>query len=377
MDFSFTPDQLQYRESVRHFLAQHCGFLARQAALRHDLGWQPDIWQALAQELGLLGLSFPEKAGGMGGTMIDVMVVMEEFGRALAVTPYLESIVLCGHILSRCDTPKAQEALAEMAAGRLIATLAWEESGTRCNFAALAAHATPEGTGWRLTGRKDTIIAAPWATHVIIAARSSGQPGEANGLSLFLVPLTMPGLALSAYPTIDGKRAADLEFTDLYVTADMLIGPVHNALPLLEGARDAAIAAQCAEACGILRRLLEDTITYTKQRNQFGKPISSFQTLQHRMVDMYLQLEMAVSATYLAVLKQDASTKERAMACSAAKVTVAQACRFIGQNAVQLHGGMGMTDDLAVSHYFKRATVIEQEFGSVDYHLNRYKNLLD
>ena len=375
MDFSFTPDQLQFRDTVRHFLAERCGFSARQAALRGEPGWQPDIWQAFAQELGLLGLPLPETAGGMAGSMVDVMVVMEEFGWALAVTPYLESIVTCGHILSRCGNPKTHEALAEMTAGRLIATLAWEESSTRYNFATLTARATPEAAGWRLKGRKDTVIAAPWATHTLIAARSDGQAGDADGLSLFLVPLAAPGLTMSSYPTIDGKRAADIEFANIYVTEEALIGPLHGALPLLESARDAAIAAQCAEACGIMRRLLEDTVTYTKQRQQFGKPISSFQALQHRMVDMYMQLEMATSATYLAVLKQDSSITERAMACSAAKVTVAQACRFIGQNAVQLHGGMGMTDDVAASHYFKRATAIEQEFGTVDYHLDRYKDL--
>lgn len=375
MDFSFTPDQIQFRETLRHFLAERCNFSARQQALYSDSGWQPEVWKAYAQELGLLGLPLAEDVGGMAGNMVDVMVVMEELGRALPVDPYLESIVFCGQILSHTNSSIAKAALTGMVNGESIAALAWEESNTRYDFSAIATQAVPDGAGWRLTGSKKTVIAAPWATDLLVALRTQGKADDADGLSLFLIPVGTAGLTLSAYPTIDGKRAADIEFSNLYIPQEALIGSLHDGLALLESARDAAIAAQCAEACGILRRMLEDTVEYTKQRRQFGQPISSFQVLQHRMVDMYLQLEMAVSATYRAVLKQTETAHERAKACSSAKVTIANACRFIGQNAVQLHGGMGMTDEMAISHYFKRATAIEREFGSADYHLNRYMRL--
>ncbi len=374
MDFSLAPEQEQIRDTLRGFLADRYDFAARQTAVRGKAGWRPDIWRAFATELELLGLTLPARAGGLNGGPVETMLVMEELGRALVVEPYLETVVLGGHILARAGGAAAEATLAGIASGEAVLALAWEEPETSHEFASIASPAARAGDGWRLTGQKTAAIAAPWATHLLIAARTGGKPGEAEGLSLFLAPAAAPGIKAAPYPTIDGKRAADLTL-DLVLPAAALIGPVHGALPLLEAARDAGIAAQSAEAVGVMRRLLEDTIAYTRQRRQFGQPIAQFQALQHRMADMYMQLEMAVSATYLAVLKQNGPALERAMACATAKVTVARAARFIGQNAVQLHGGMGMTDALPVSHYFKRATAIEMEFGSADYHLARYARL--
>lgn len=215
-------------------------------------------------------------------------------------------------------------------------------------------------------------MAAPWATHFIIAARTGGQIGDEDGLSLFLVPAETPGLVVNAYPMLDGRRAADLILSDVEVAADALIGPPGEAYALLDGLRDRAIACQAAEAVGLLDRLVQDTIEYAKQRQQFGQPIAAFQALQHRMVDMHMQVELVRSAAILASLNLDAPAQARARAASAAKVTLANACRFVGQNAIQLHGGMGMTDELAIGHYFKRATVLENEFGTAGWHLARH-----
>jgi alkylation response protein AidB-like acyl-CoA dehydrogenase len=252
---------------------------------------------------------------------------------------------------------------------------AWAEPLSRYNFASVRTQAVRQGDGWLLSGAKAVAMGAPWASHLLVTARTSGTGAEREGVSLFLVDRHRRGVTVSAYPTVDGRRAGDVTFDAVELSADALIGVEGRALDLLDQVGDEAIAALCAEALGVMARLLEDTVAYTRQRRQFGQPIAGFQVLQHRMVDMYMQVEMARSATYLATMKLGAPAVERALAASTAKVTVANACRFVGQNAVQLHGGMGMTDELAVSHYFKRATMIESEFGTVDFHLARHATL--
>jgi alkylation response protein AidB-like acyl-CoA dehydrogenase len=246
----------------------------------------------------------------------------------------------------------------------------------RYDLADIATSAVKDADGWRLEGSKAVVMAAPWADRLIVAARTAGVPGDGPGLSLFIVDPAAAGVTLHSYPTIDGRRAADIDLVGVRAPAEALIGPEGGALPLLEAMRDRAIAAQAAEAAGLLGKLLDDTVDYTKQRSQFGQPLASFQVLQHRMVDMYMQVEMVRSAAILATLKLDGDPVERAKAASAAKVTLANACRFVGQNAVQLHGGMGMTDELAIGHYFKRATLLESEHGSADWHLARHAALV-
>ena len=219
-------------------------------------------------------------------------------------------------------------------------------------------------------------MAAPWASQLLVTARTGGSVGERSGVSLFLFDRATRGVTLADYPTIDGRRASDLTFDGLHLPADALIGEEGRAMDFLDEAGDQAIAAICAEALGVLGVLQHDTVEYTKQRRQFGQAIANFQVLQHRLVDMYMEAQMAQSATYLVTFKLAGTALERALAASAAKVTVNKACRFVGQNAIQLHGGMGMTDETAVSHYFKRATMIEAEFGSVDFHLTRHAALM-
>ena len=225
-----------------------------------------------------------------------------------------------------------------------------------------------------LNGMKAVVIGAPYATHLIVTARTSGGQRDATGISVFIVPKDAAGVTARDYPTVDGFRASEVYLENVKVGAEALVGPEGQAMPLIEKVMDEALAATCAEACGVLSRLHEGTLEYTKQRKQFGQPISSFQVLQHRMVDMFIQVEQSISMTYMATIKLGVEG-ERSKSASAAKVQIGKACRFVGQNAIQLHGGMGMTDEMAIGHYFKRATMIESAFGSTDHHLARYEFL--
>ncbi len=226
-----------------------------------------------------------------------------------------------------------------------------------------------------LNGHKAVVVGAPWASHLIVTARTGGGQRDEGGVSVFLVEKGAKGVVTRDYPTVDGLRASEVFFENVSVGADALIGVEGAGLPLVEKVIDEASAAVCAEAVGVLRKLHEGTLDYTKQRKQFGQPIAQFQVLQHRMVDMFIQVEQSVSMTYMATIKLTEADDERAKAISSAKVQIGRACRFVGQNAIQLHGGMGMTDEMAIGHYFKRATIIEGLFGSVDHHLRRYEGL--
>jgi alkylation response protein AidB-like acyl-CoA dehydrogenase len=260
-------------------------------------------------------------------------------------------------------------------AGETTIAFAYAEPQGRYNLANLATTARKDGEGYVLNGHKAVVIGAPWASHLIVTARTGGAQRDAGGVSVFLIDKAAGGLVTRDYPTVDGRRASEVFLENVKVPAEALIGEEGAALPLVEQVVDEAIAAVCAEACGVLRRLHTGTLEYTKQRKQFGVPIASFQVLQHRMVDMFIQVEQAVSMTYMAHIKLSEPAAERAKALSAAKVQIGRACKFVGQNAIQLHGGMGMTDEMAIGHYFKRATMIEGEFGSVDHHLKRYETL--
>lgn len=374
MDFGFSDEQELLRASLRNYLRNRYPFEQRNRASRTEPGWQPEIWHAFAEELGILGATLPEAAGGLGGDAVDTMVIMEELGAALVLEPYMETAVIAAGLLAGAGRREAE--LGAIANGSARYAYGWAEPRSRYRYADVATRARRDGNSWVLDGEKSVIIAAPWATHLIVTARTAGEPGDAHGISLFLVDPQAPlGVSLRPYPTIDGRRAAELRLENVQLGPDALLGEEGAALPLIEKVGDAAIAAMGAEAVGVMRRMLQDTIDYAKERRQFGQPISSFQALQHRMVDMFMHVELATSVVYLATLSLDADPAERARAASACKVTVGNACRFVGQNAIQLHGGMGMTDELAIGHYFKRATVIDSEFGTIDFHLARFADL--
>lgn len=375
MDFTLSEEHSLLQASLGQFLQQRYTFGDRTTASRSEPGYREEVWSALASELGVLGMTIPEAHGGLGRGGVEQMILMEEAGRALLLEPVCETVFQAGWLLQQAGGAVAGDLLGQIASGGIKLAVALGEPGMRYDLADIATRAVRHGDGWQIDGTKAVVVAAPWADRLIVAARNAGQPGDVDGLSLFVVDPAEAGVTLHSYPTIDGRRAADIDFEAVRVAGDALIGPEGGALALIEAMRDRAIAAQAAEAVGLLDKLVTDTVAYTKQRSQFGQPLSSFQVLQHRMVDMYMHVEMVRSAAVLASLKLDGDAAERAKAASAAKVTVAEACRFVGQNAVQLHGGMGMTDELAIGHYFKRATQIESEHGTADWHLARHAAL--
>jgi alkylation response protein AidB-like acyl-CoA dehydrogenase len=375
MDFSFTEEQTLLRDTVAAWLGDTYDFEKRRAAIASAAGWRPELWKALAQDLGVLGASFPEEQGGLGGGATEVMVVQEELGKALVVEPYLGTVVIGGGFLKRAGTPAAADLIGKLIDGEARFAFAWAEPQSRYCLHDLAVTARKDGAGWVLNGAKAVVVGAPFATHLIVTARTGGARRDTGGVSVFVVAKDADGVVTRDYPTVDGGRASEVIFENVAVGPEALIGPEGEALPIVEAVVDEAIAATCAEACGVLRKLHEGTLEYTRQRKQFGAPIASFQVLQHRMVDMFINVEQAVSMTYMSHIKLAEPAAERAKAVSAAKVQIGRACRFVGQNAIQLHGGMGMTDEMAIGHYFKRATLIEGVFGSTDHHLARYEAL--
>ena len=359
MDFSFTPEQEMLRESLARYFADTYSFPQRQAMVRSEQGWAPGAWRGLADELGILGAGFDPDVGGFGGGAVEHLLVMEEIGRALAIEPYLETAVLGGGLLRRWDSPRARDWNERIVAGEIRFAFAHLEPPARYDLQHVTTRAMRQPDGWTIDGTKDAVRGAPLATHLLVTARTAGADRDRRGVATFLVAVDDPGLSLRRYPTVDGSLAGDVRFAGARAE---LLGSADDGFDALEAAVDEAIAGLCAEAVGVMRRLLADTVEYTKQRRQFDAPIAANQVLQHRMVDMYMRVEQAVSMTYLATLSLSRPPAQRMRAVSAAKVFVADAARFVGQAAVQLHGGMGMTDELAVSHYFKRATMIESQF---------------
>jgi alkylation response protein AidB-like acyl-CoA dehydrogenase len=375
MDFSFTEEQSMLRDTVASYLADHYSFEQRRDALKAESGWRPNVWKAFAEELGILGAPFSEDLGGLGGGSTENMVIMEELGKALVVEPYLGTVVIGGGFLKHSNYAGASDLIGGIIGGQTIIAFAYAEPQARYTWQDLKTTAKKDGAGYVINGHKAVVIGAPYATHLIVTARTGGGQREESGVSVFIVPKDAKGVSTRDYPTVDGFRASEVTFENVSVGADALIGAEGAAFPLVEKVIDEAIVATCAEACGVFRKLHEGTLEYTKQRKQFGQPISQFQVLQHRMVDMFINLEQSISMTYMADIKLADSDVERAKGVSAAKVQIGKAAKFIGQNAIQLHGGMGMTDEMAIGHYFKRSTMIESAFGSTDHHLARYENL--
>ncbi len=374
MDFSFTEEQTLLRNMVQGFLQDKYDFETRRKIVASDEGWNKDFWQEWA-ELGLLAAPFSEEQGGMGGGAIDTMVIMEEFGRALVVEPYMETVVLAGGFLREGASAAQQAAhIPGIVAGENVWAVAYAEPQGRYNLADLVTTAKADGEGFVLNGYKAVVLGGPWADKLIVTARTSGGQRDSDGVSVFIVDKSAAGVSARDYPTVDGRRASEITFENVKLGADALIGAAGKGLPLVEKVIDQGIGALCAEAVGGMKELNDATVEYCKTRKQFGVPIGKFQVLQHRMVDMFMSYEQSVSMTYMVNMKMDESDVERTKAASGAKVQIGKAGRFVGQQAVQLHGGMGMTDELNVGHYFKRLTMMDTLFGNVDHHLKRFTN---
>ena len=375
MDFSFTSEQDMLRDTVAKLIAQQYDFDTRRKIAKSDAGWRPEMWAQFA-ELGLLGAAFSEAEGGFGNGPIEAMIVMEEFGKGLVIEPYLQTVVIGGNFLRHGGTDaQKEELIPSLIGGETIFAFAYSEPKSRFDLNDVSTTAKKDGAGYVLNGHKAVVLGAPFATHLIVTARTSGGQRDTGGVSVFIVPKGAKGVTTRDYPTVDGLRASEVYFENVAVGAEALVDQADNGLALTEKVVDNAIAALCAEAVGCFKVLNEATISYAKQRKQFGQPIANFQVLQHRMVDMFMAAEQAASMTFMVTLKLDEADKARKMAASAAKVQIGKAGKLISQDAVQIHGGMGMTDELNVGHFFKRVTMIESQFGNTDWHLRRYTEL--
>jgi pimeloyl-CoA dehydrogenase small subunit len=372
VDFDLSEEQQLLKDSVDRLMADRYTFEKRKAHQASTEGWSRDLWARYA-ELGLLALPFAEQDGGFGGGPVETMLVMEAFGRALALEPYFACVILAGGVLRRAASQAQREALiAEIAAGQTILALAHNEQQARYDLFDVATTARRDGDAFVLEGEKGLVLHGERADKLIVSARTAGARRDRSGIGLFLVAGDAPGLNRRGYPTQDGARAAEIALAGVRVAPDDVIGDPAGGLTVLESVADEAIAALCAEAVGAMQEALTETVAYLKTRKQFGVTIGSFQALQHRASDMFVALEQARSmACYAAMMANEPNIGERRKAMSAAKAQIGQSARFIGQESIQLHGGMGMTMETRIGHLFKRLSMIERQFGDIDYHLEK------
>ncbi|WP_166256603.1 acyl-CoA dehydrogenase family protein [Marinobacter salicampi] len=377
MNFNLTEEQQMLQDSLRRFLSNEYTFEKRGQIIHSGKGVDETTWRAFA-DMGLLGFTFPEENDGLGGNAIDTMLVMDSFGRALVVEPYLSTVVLCGGLIRDAGSDSQKAAiLPAIAAGEHLMAFAHSEPGSRYNLSQVVTTAEKTGDGYVLNGRKTAVLHGSQANQLIVSARSHGDIADPEGVSLFLVDRNANGLTVRDFATHDGHRTAELTLDNVQLNHDALIGEQEKALPLIEKATDLAIAALCSEAVGAMEALNEATLEYLKTRKQFGVPIGKFQVLQHRMADMFIATEEAKSMAILAASEADSDDREeRRRALSMAKALVGQSARKVGQDAVQLHGGMGVTDEMLAAHLFKRLTLINLLFGDADYHLGQVSDQL-
>ena len=374
MDFDFSEDQQLLQESVQRFVRENYGFEARRQLVATEQGYSDRHWAQFA-ELGWLGIPFPEEHGGLGMSGVETMIVMEAIGSGLVAEPYLSTVVMGGGAvaLAGSDEQKA-EILPAVAEGKCKLAFAFAERQARYNLQDVEVRAERSNGGYRLSGMKSVVFGAPTADRFIVSARTAGGSRDADGITLFLVDKDAAGLSVRSYPTADGLRAGEVTLDN--TPAEGALGEVDGGLAAVEKVVDSAIAAVSAEAVGLMGALNDMTLEYLKTREQFGQPIGRFQVLQHRMVDMFIAHEEAKSMAMMAAMRideEDADARKKAM--SAAKVQIGKSARFVGQQSIQLHGGIGMTDEYAAGHYFKRLTMIDRSFGDNDYHLRRYAAL--
>ena len=372
MDFELTDEQRLLRESVDRLLADHYDFAKRRGYLAEPEGWSTALWSRYAEQ-GLLGLPFAEEYGGFGGGPIEIMLVMEALGRVLALEPYLSTVVLGGTALRLAGSAEQKSAiLPQIAEGSMTLAFAHGERQARYDLTDVLTTAKPTPHGWLLDGAKSVVLHGDRADRLIVSARLSGERDDPDGIGLFLVDGQANGVARRSYPMRDGTRAAEIALSGVEVGRDNALGEPGNALPIIERVVETGITATSAEAVGAMEAMHNMTLEYLKTRQQFGKPIGQNQVLQHRSAEMLIALEQGRSMAMLAAMTVDEpDPAERVHNIAMAKVGVGQASRFVAQNAIQLHGGIGMTEEYAIGHYFRRCMVIEHMFGDPAYHLSR------
>ena len=377
MDLSLNEVQLMLADSIEKFISNDYDFETRQKYSGSDLGYSAEVWQSFA-ELGWTAFPFSEDDGGFDGGPVDLMVVMERLGRGLIVEPYLANVVLAGGVLKRAaNNSQKEQWLGPLISGELQATLAFVEPQARYDINNIATTAVRDGDSWRLNGSKGYVLNGANAGLVIVPARTSGEQRDTSGVTLFGVPGDTAGISVRDYETIDGQRAAEIDMKDVALPLDAVIGKVDAGFDALQSTVDDATFAVCAEAVGIMSVLTEKTIEYSKSRVQFGVPISSFQALQHRMVEMYTACEQSRSLLMWAAMTIADDGNDAAKAVHSLKYQIGVAGKLVGEEAVQIHGGMGVTWELDVAHYFKRLTAIGLMFGNADWHLDRLSGSTD
>jgi len=373
MDFNYSEEQQLLRDSIDKFLQKNYSFDQRRAIIHSREGMSATAWEGFAS-MGLHGIPVPEEFGGFGGSGVDVMLVMEAFGRALVVEPYLSSTIMAGYTIALGGSDSQRSILLpRIADGSMKFAFGHVEPGARYELNRVSTTARRENGMWVIDGAKSVFMHGGLADLLIVSARTSGEVDSPDGISLFFVNPAESGVMGREYPTYDGMRAAEVTFDNVTISPESLIGVLDGGYALLEAVTDRAIAAVCAEAVGCMDALKDATLEYLKTRQQFGVPIGKFQALQHRLVDMLIQTEQARSMAMLAAVKVDSpDAAERRRCTAAAKELIGRAGRFVGQQAIQLHGGMGMTDELPVGHYVKRLAAIETLFGDGDLQLERF-----
>ena len=372
MDFTLNEEQQLLKDSVDRFVRENYELSQRRELVARPEGFSRDQWATMA-ELGWLGAALPEAYGGIGGGAVETMIIMEGFGTRLVVEPYFSSVVLGGNLLLKGGSEEQRNTiLPALVAGETMLTFGYAERHSRYDLHDIETKAAKNGGGYRIDGHKGVVLHGGTADKIIVSARTAGGSRDRDGITLFLVDRAADGVAIREYQTIDGLRAAEVELNGVSVGADAVVGDPDQGLPLIEDVARRAIAALSAEAVGVMDTMKTLTNEYLQTREQFGRPIGKFQALQHRMVDIMMAAEESRSIMYVATLKLDDDPAESERAATAAKVKIGQCGRFVGQNSIQLHGGMGMTDEMQIGHYFKRLTMIDTMFGNHAHHLKRY-----
>jgi alkylation response protein AidB-like acyl-CoA dehydrogenase len=375
MNFELSEEQKMIQQSVERFVQENYDLTNRVKISSEDPGYSQDYWTAMA-ELGWLGLAFSEEDGGFGGNQIDTLVLMEQFGKGLVLEPFLANIVLGGGAIKRGGTPAIKESvLPNLIEGNLQVTLAYAEEQSRFDIEDVATAAREDGNNFIINGKKSMVLNAESADKIVVVARTNGSQVDEDGISLFLVDATSAGIERENFPTVDGLRASEITFTDVEVSSDNLIGEKDKGFSILQAVVNDAILALSAEAVGAMEVLYKDTVEYTQQREQFDHPLSDFQVLQHRMVDMFMEYEQCKSLLLRATMEtvQDPILAQRTV--HALKHLIGKSGIFVGESAVQLHGGMGVTEELRIGHFFKRLLVIDSQFGNADFHLDKFTGL--
>jgi alkylation response protein AidB-like acyl-CoA dehydrogenase len=365
------------QDSVQKFVSKSYDFDTRTKIVASEEGYSKENWQLFA-ELGWLAVPFSEESGGLGGSAVDLMVMMEEFGKGNLVEPFLSSVVLCGGLVNElADEDRKVEKLGKVISGDLMLACAFAEAGSRFNLSKVATSATSKGDNIVINGKKIAVLNGPNADELLVVARESGGETDPDGISVFCVPPATEGVTIRPFTNVDGQKSSEIDFKDVVIPEAARLGEKGNALGALEKAADRVIVGLSAEAVGALEVLLRKTVEYSKTRKQFGTSIGTFQALQHRMADMFIECQLARSIVVMAAMRLDGADeqREKTKAVSAAKSRVGKAIRSVGQESVQIHGGIGVTNELDVGHYFKRVTALEIMFGNTDYHTERFASL--